>query len=78
MNMWLKKPTFSFVLADAYNEQSKDSHGYSNTYSLDSRTLRHEYSSSGFLGGKDESKEVRVDDSKVATIKDKIKTLGYA
>ncbi len=67
---------FSFTLTDSYEEQSKDSHKISKTFSLSSGVLRYVYRTSGVLAGNDESKELPANDSMVAEIRDKLKVLA--
>jgi hypothetical protein len=67
---------FSFTLTDSFEEQSKDSHKISKTYSLSSGVLRYVYMTSGVLAGNDESKELPANASMVAEIKDKLKSLA--
>jgi len=67
---------FSFTLTDSFEEQSKDSHKISKTYSLSSGVLRYVSRTSGVLAGNDESKELPANASMVAEIKDKLKALA--
>jgi hypothetical protein len=69
-------PVFSFTLTAFYDEHSKDSHKISQTYSLSGSVLRYVCVTIGVLAGNNKSAELSANASKVAEIKDKLKTLG--
>ena len=67
--------TFSFVLADSFDETSKDSHHYTKTLSLKSGVLHYDYVYRGFPDNTEEHKEMPADESMIKTIREKIREL---